>query len=129
VSGYFLTKRGELRRAGDTETANRTQLDARRMQHFGTRTEGVSNLFVILGSGPEPMSLQLGDGDEQSRRTNLGNLLFDKRGHVIGAYQITEAGTRQVGVPLDREPVCWGECAEGSLGSLLGCVCLSGEKE
>jgi hypothetical protein len=88
----FLSNLQKLRRAVDADTADWTRLVARWVTQFGTRAVGASDLIALVEDKSDPIALQLGGGDDASRRTKLGTRLVEKRGCVFGAYQITEAG-------------------------------------
>ena len=65
-------------------------------QQFGSLEIGVNKLYDI--ASPEfgdPIDLNLGDGNERSRKTKLGRLLIQNRDKRFGELMIAAAGTKQ----------------------------------
>jgi putative DNA primase/helicase len=65
-------------------------------RQLGGRQAGVNKLYNIASpENRDSIDLNLGDGNERSRKTKLGRLLIQNRDRRFGDLMIAKAGTKQ----------------------------------
>jgi putative DNA primase/helicase len=91
----FLGNLNDIRSHLDVYAVNWVEFIGRWAARFGTRPVGVNDLWALIDT---PRALNLGldrAKDVISQKTSFGQLLVNRRDHVIGAYRIVSAGSRQ----------------------------------